>query len=208
MAKRESTNTRGDAGPTSVVNVQVSRRSGARGQALGVEQECRHARCRPSQEADYLGNLPRHIGRGGSIRGSAALGSTTAATDKAGFPAAYPSFTYPVSDPGLPQDCRINNPNQHWSSEVGTSHLLRSTGGVTEARALAIPKANFPGVSGELSAFENEVGNCFYSSAVVQKHNRYEMVFGFKDASGPMNPAAIANYLRLQRFVIASVTRS
>jgi hypothetical protein len=118
----------------------------------------------------------------GASCGSAALGSTTAATDKAGFPAAYPSFTYPVSDPGLPQDCRINNPNQHWSSEVGTSHLLRSTGGVTEARALAIPKANIPGVSGELSAFENEVGNCFYSSAVVQKHNRYEMVFGFKDA--------------------------
>lgn len=140
-------------------------------------------------------------GSSGSPYGSA----STTSTDAAGFAAPYPSVRYPLSDPTLPSVCK-EIPDQHWSSEVGTSHLQRVNGGVIEFKALAVAKADAAFVDGEIGYLDAFAGNCFYSSNVVQQGTRFEMVFGFKRGAGPMDPSAVAHYLRLQRFAFSSVT--
>lgn len=140
-------------------------------------------------------------GSSGSPHGSA----STTTTDAAGFAAPYPNVRYPVSDSTLPAVCK-EIPDQHWSSEVGTSHLQRENGGVIEVKALAVPKADAAFVDGEIDYLDAFAGNCFFSSNVVQQGARFEMVFGFKSGAGPMNPSAVAHYLRLQRFAFSSVT--
>jgi hypothetical protein len=85
--------------------------------------------------------------------------------------------------------------------------LQRNNGGVIEVTALLVPKADFPFAVAEIGYFEAFAGNCFYSAHVAQKGSRFEMVFGFKTGSGPgpMNPSAVAHFLRLQRFAVSSV---
>jgi hypothetical protein len=115
-----------------------------------------------------------------------------------------PNFSYPVTDPALPQSCETTS-GAHWSSEVGTSHLERQSGGDIEVTALVIPKGTWTFATAELEAIEHYAGNCFYSANVLQKGGRSEMVFGFKGGSGPMNPSAVAAYLKLQKAVVSSV---
>jgi hypothetical protein len=116
-----------------------------------------------------------------------------------------PKYTLPVSDPSLPAEC-IPDPTRHWSSEVGSSHLQRQSGGAIKVAARAIPKANYTFVVLELDAFEHYVGNCFYSAKIVSGHRLFEIEFGFQQGTGSMNPQAVAAYLKLQRFALASVT--
>ena len=108
-----------------------------------------------------------------------------------------PNFAYPVTDPNLPQDC-AQNPSQ----------IPAQSGGVIRVTAQAVPKANFAFMTAELSAFVHDAGNCIYSANIVKRGNRYDMVFGFVNDSGRMNPSAVAHFLRLQQFAIASVTLS
>lgn len=116
-----------------------------------------------------------------------------------------PKYTLPISDPALPPEC-IPDPSKHWSSEVGLSHLQRQSGGVIKVTARAIPKANYTFVVLELDAFEHYVGNCFYSAKIVSGRRPFEIEFGFQQGTGLMNPSAVAAYLKLQRFALASVT--
>jgi hypothetical protein len=138
--------------------------------------------------------------------GSTPSESSTSTTDQAGFPADYPTVQYPVSDPALPPNC-TETPDQPGSSQIGSSHLQRNNGGVVEVTALVVPKATFPFAVGELGEFQALAGNCFYSAHVAQKGARFEMVFGFKDGAGPMDPSVVAHFLRLQRFALSSVTQ-
>ena len=59
-------------------------------------------------------------------------------------------------------------------------------------------------MTAELSAFEHDAGNCFYSAKIVKRGNRYDIDFGFVNDPG-QDPSAIAHYLKLQRFAIVSV---
>ena len=123
--------------------------------------------------------------------------ASSSASKGLGFdPVASPKFSYPVADPELPPDC-AQSPSQ----------IPRQSGGVIRLTAQGIPKANFAFMTAELSAFEHDVGNCFYSANLVKRGNRYDMVFGFVNNSR-MKPSTVAHYLRLQRFAIASVTLS
>jgi hypothetical protein len=119
----------------------------------------------------------------------------------------YPNFSYPVSDPALPATCGIS-PDKNCSSEIGTSHEQRQKGGVVEVTALVIPQGTWTFAATELDAFVHEIGNCIYSANVIQRGSGSEMLFGFKEGAGPMDPTAVAHFLRLQQFAVSSVTQS
>jgi hypothetical protein len=137
--------------------------------------------------------------------GSPPSASTTSSTNsKTGLPGMHPAFSYPVADPSLPELCGTA-PNEHWSSEAGTSGVERQSGGQVEVTALVVPGGTWTFATAELTGIEHEAGNCFYSANVLQKDGRSELVFGFKDGSGPMNPKAVAAFLRLQNAVVSSV---
>jgi hypothetical protein len=131
--------------------------------------------------------------------------TTSTTNPETGLPGMYPNFSYPVADPALPQSCSTS-PNQHYSSEVGPSGAERQEGGAIEVTALVIPRGTFTFATAELTAIVHDAGNCFYSANVIQKGDRSEMVFGFNGGAGPMDPSAVAHFLRLQRFAFSTVT--
>jgi hypothetical protein len=137
----------------------------------------------------------------GACSSSIPTASTSSTTNpETGLPGMYPNFSYPVSDDALPPLCGAS-PKGHYSSEEGSTHLLRQNGGVVEVTAMVIPRGTWTFAAVELSGVVRDAGNCFYSANVLQRTGHVELVFGFKAMSGPMNPSAVARFLRAQPWV-------